>query len=206
MLAQHSSLTNEHYSPPELCNLARAVFDGPIHLDPFSSLRANRLVRAEEYYTERDNGFALPWRGNVWVNAPGGSVRAPDGRKASQPALAWAYLSSQHEAGSVKQACFLAFNLELFRHAQAWPVRQPFDHSVCIFRHRIAYCDQEGAIQESPPHPSALVYLGPHVAKFRATFTREGPFAGYVSTRFTRRSRAKRLSLGTSLRVFILEE
>lgn len=184
MLAQHSSLSNEHYTPPGLCDLVREVFDQEIDLDPCSSAAANTLVRARRYYTEADDGLTLPWAGCVFVNPPGSKRRLPDGERASQAAYWWAHLSSRfREQATISQAAFQIFNLELLRHAQGWNVPQPLDCAMVFFRRRIAYYRKEGdglIPGEQPPHPSALVYLGPHTRRFREAFSREGPFAGYV--------------------------
>lgn len=184
MLAQHSSGSNEHYTPPGLLDLVREVFGQDIDLDPCSCAAANTLVRARRYYTEADDGLTLPWEGTVFVNPPGNKRRLPTGERASQAAYWWAHLSSRFaDHFAVTQAAFQIFNLELLRHAQGWDVKQPLDYAVVFFRRRIEYYRQEdGRLVpgEQPPHPSALVYLGPHTGRFREVFEREGPFAGYV--------------------------
>lgn len=185
MLAHHSNKSTEHYSPPLLCDRARTLMGG-IDTDPASCPLANTLVRATRFYTEEDNGLALPWEGRVWLNPPG----KRKGRE-SQQALWYATLSHRFEMGQVVEACFLCFNLELFRHAQAYAVRQPLDYSVVLFQRRIAYYERQGkrlVRGEDPPHPSALVYLGKRHERLRELFdTRlvgsEDPFAGYVFIR-----------------------
>lgn len=185
LLAQHSSASNEHYTPPDLCDLVRQVFGCEIDLDPASCALANQLVRALRYYTKEDNGLVLPWSGSVFVNAPGEAILvAGEKGRVSQAAFWWAHLATRYAKGAITQAAFVCFNLELLRHTQAWPVSQPLDHAICIFKHRIAYWEYRDGIlvpAEQPTHPSALVYLGPHAKRFREVFTQcEDAFAGYV--------------------------
>ena len=67
-----SSQSVEWYTPPDIINLVKQVL-GTIHIDPASSDRAQQWINAETYYTAKDNGFAKPWRGNLWLNPPYGS-------------------------------------------------------------------------------------------------------------------------------------
>lgn len=185
MLAQHSSRTNEHFTPPGLADLVCETFGHDIELDPASCKDANKLVRAQRIYTVEDDGRSLPWDARtVYNNPPGGEAKTAEGETVSQAALWWATMATRHEADEFEQAAFLCFNLELLRHAQAWPVRQPLEYTVCVFRHRISYYqrNRDGVLvpRNDPTHPSALVYLGPNNDRFRKIFEREGPFAGRV--------------------------
>lgn len=191
MLAQHSKLSNEHYTPPEITDRCRTVMGG-IDLDPASSPAANRLVRADEFFSKEDNGLSLTWEGRVFLNPPGELFLMPatEDRKrerVSQAARWWAQLATSCEKGRVTEAFFLVFNLELFRHALRWEVAQPLAFPTLIFRHRIEYWSRglDGELRpgEAPPHPSALVYLGSHVAEFRSAFDTSDPsdrFGGRV--------------------------
>lgn len=65
----HNSGNNEWYTPLEYIEAARRVL-GVIELDPASSPEANKVVQAETYYTENDNGLEYEWHGKVWMNPP----------------------------------------------------------------------------------------------------------------------------------------
>lgn len=55
-----SQLTDECYTPPWFMDRVH-TFLGGVELDPASCEVANRTVRAERYYTQRDGGLSLPW-------------------------------------------------------------------------------------------------------------------------------------------------
>ncbi len=74
-LIQHSSETNEHYTPVYISGMARHVM-GAIDLDPASNSVANQLVQATKIYAREDNGYPQNWSGRVFLNPPGGSCDA----------------------------------------------------------------------------------------------------------------------------------
>ena len=43
---------------------------GVINLDPASNEIANKVVKAEKYYTADENGLEKTWNGNIWLNPP----------------------------------------------------------------------------------------------------------------------------------------
>ncbi len=59
----------EWFTPREIIESARIVMGG-IDTDPASCAEANRVVRARQYYTLKDDGLTQPWIGNVWLNPP----------------------------------------------------------------------------------------------------------------------------------------
>jgi hypothetical protein len=193
---QHSAKSVEHYGPDYIGGMIRATFDGPINLDPASCTQANLLIGAERYYTEKDNGLILPWFGNVYNNPPGGRIRylartgeLGKGLLVNGAALWYATLVHRFTLGHVSQAIFMIFNLELFRYAQDYQVRQPQTFPICFPKARLDFwkpgpvrrfldIDGQGTPGElaipvpqgSPAHPSALVYMGPNPDRFRDVF------------------------------------
>lgn len=61
--------TVEWYTPEQYWKPIEDFYGGSIDLDPFSN-RGTPNVRAKNHYTVDDNGFRLPWTGNVYVNPP----------------------------------------------------------------------------------------------------------------------------------------
>lgn len=59
----------EWFTPAAYVEPARRVL-GAIDLDPASTPEANTVIKAERFYTRRDDGLTKPWQGRVWMNPP----------------------------------------------------------------------------------------------------------------------------------------
>lgn len=68
---RHSSETAEHFTPEAIVIAARTVMGG-IDLDPATTAAGNKVVRANSFFTAKDNSFLEHWRGRVFLNPPGG--------------------------------------------------------------------------------------------------------------------------------------
>lgn len=162
MIPQHSSATNEHPTPPEVVEAARALL-GHFDLDPASCPEFNERIRATKIYTREDNGLLQPWHGRVFLNPPGGCVRLIDGqwiptkgggRAVSSMWVWWDHLTKQWASGAVERAFFVGFTLEILRLSQRglFPV-QMFPR--CYPRDRLPFKGDD------PTHANVLVYLPP---------------------------------------------
>lgn len=159
MIAQHSSATNEHYTPEIVVEPARKLL-GAFDLDPASCVEANERVKASRIYTITDDGLAQPWRGRVFLNPPGGklkmvgdrwvAVKAGPGKSSMQ--IWWDKLAREWLTGNVTEAFFIAFTLEILRTSQscALPV-QAFPR--CYPSERLPFRG------DAPTHANVLVYL-----------------------------------------------
>ena len=189
-LAQHSSVTTEHYTPSVIVEAARTML-GEIDMDPASCELAQDMVKATAWYGPGsplgEDGLAEPWMGRVFLNPPGGRVTEEyQGMGThSNAALWWARLASSWQKGEVDAAIFIGFTLEILRSAQAMQVPQPLDFPLCVPSSRIAFdtlnrivekkkdkkmirelidpTEPEGVrvSSDSPTHANVIVYLPP---------------------------------------------
>jgi hypothetical protein len=170
----HLTETNEHYTPPDIIAAAIATM-GHIDLDTASCELANRYIKADQYFSKEMDGLNREWYGNVFLNPPGGichdkSTIARYGVKSSQ--AVWAEkLLEEWTDNRVKQAIFVAFNLEISRYCQ-WLDNFPF----CRPYKRIKYCSIDPMTNElrsgqwsntqqkwtdASPHATIIFYLPP---------------------------------------------
>lgn len=116
------------------------------------------------FYSAADNGLRREWHGRVWVNPPGSRAGFVDatGARHHEPAIWWLKLIAEHEAGRVRAAAFLVFNLETLRHVAKYakvPHPTEGDH-VWLFE-RPSYNDATGQkVKGSPAHSAMIALLG----------------------------------------------
>jgi hypothetical protein len=150
MEVHYSSESPEWYTPPHIVSCVLATF-GAIDLDPCSNSLTAPVIPAAAYYTTAENGLAQPWRGRVYMNPPYGRVIAE-----------WvAKLLSEYLAGNVTEAVALVparTDTEWFRCMKAYP--------RCFVAGRLNFSGAEN----SAPVPSAVIYLGPNIARFVQAF------------------------------------
>lgn len=190
-LAQHQSLTDQHFTPPPVVRCARNVL-GRIDLDPASCYEANEhLVQAERYFTEAEDGLSRRWWGNVFLNPPGGWI---DGESSQRVWLE--SLLARWREGEVQRAVFVGFNLEIIR-----MVPEFLTYAFCIPSKRLRYWSWDPEREEirqgqwsekkqrwtdSPSHATAILYLPGEArenVKFCRTFLEIGP-TFYGATRW----------------------
>lgn len=157
----NNSGNNEWYTPPNFIEAARAAMGG-IDVDPASSAVANRIVRAEQFYTTDDDGLRQSWEGRVWMNPP-----------YEQPLIAQfaKAVAAKHEAGEVEQACVLVNNAT----ETAWFQRMlNVASAVCFPRGRVRFLDPQGN-PGAPLQGQAVIYMGSSRDRFTIAFEKEGP-------------------------------
>lgn len=165
---RHSTENNEFATPLWLVEISRTVL-GAIDLDPASSHRVNREVRASRIYTVVENGLLQSrWEGRTFLNCPGGLVdgsgRAvyrktklrhgcdrtgacglPPGHShqdvCSSQVVWWRALCKQWQLGNVPAAFFVGFSLELLQACQDGddPGPHPLSFPHCIPKKRIRF-------------------------------------------------------------------
>ena len=187
-IPQHSSATNEHYTPADVVDRARRVL-GAIDLDPASCPEANAAIKASKIFTRDDDGLRQEWAGRVFLNPPGGllvrdatgawvpcAATGPRGGKAkAAQAVWWDKLVAEYARGAadgVRSAIFVGFTLEILRLSQACAAPVQW-FSRCYPASRLKF---RGA---SPTHANMIVYLHPQdgtdpFAKFHEAFSTLG--------------------------------
>lgn len=152
---------NEWYTPSRYIDGARRVMGG-IDTDPATSEIANRVIGAETWFTESDDGREQEWRGRVWMNPP-----------YAQPLIAdfCDALAEKFKTGEVEQACVLVNNGT----ETAWFQRLlSVASAVALPRGRVRFLDPSGAPSGAPLQGQALIYCGPNWRAFSEEFSADG--------------------------------
>jgi hypothetical protein len=156
-----TAASDEYNTPYPVIYATRAVL-GTIDLDPASNAKAQTVVQATTFYTQADNGLALPWRGTVWLNPP---------YSYAQPFVD--KLLAEYDCGNVSAALLLLNNATDTQYGQSLLKRFP----VCF----VGYGGSQGSRisfwQHDPDEPKKgnryaqmIFYLGPYPMIFAAVF------------------------------------
>ena len=154
----NNSGNNEWYTPAEFIEAAVDVMGG-IDLDPASNPIANKVVKADKYYTAEDNGLDKTWSGNVWLNPPYASDLI--GKFADK-------LLSERE--NYTQAIALVNNAtetEWFNKIVS------IASAVCFPKSRVKFYMPDGKTG-APLQGQAVLYIGENASKFTEVFCKLG--------------------------------
>jgi len=156
-LVNQDSGNYEYYSPPEIIEAVRVVMGG-IDLDPASSVKANQIVKATNFFF--DNGLVRPWLGNVWMNHPFSRVNNP----------LWVNkLVSEYKIGNIYQACCITYAAT----SEKW--FQPlFEYPQCFLSPRTNYYLPDGTKKRGVTKGSVVTYMGANNDWFKECFSRFG--------------------------------
>ena len=120
-LVQHLSLSNEHYTPPELASecirVCKLNYNGLV-LDPASNALANTIIQADTYFTKKQDGLRQCWFGYkiVFCNPPGGKIAGKSVQSTWADKFCEEFRNFSFEVGA-----FICFNQSLaFRHRGLW--------------------------------------------------------------------------------------
>lgn len=147
---------NEWYTPSQYIESARNVM-GEIDLDPASSIIAQKVVRAGQFFTKEQDGLAREWHGRVWLNPP-----------YAQPLIHQFLekLIAESVSGRVEQAIVLTHNST----DTLWFHRlEEIAARICFTKGRIAFVDDEGD-PCAPTQGQAFFYIGDNEDKFSDVF------------------------------------
>ena len=149
----------EYYTPTEIVEMARQVM-GVITLDPFSSVEANKRVKASTFMDIYDDGLSKPWHGNVWMNHPFSRMM----NKACIEKLV-----SEYQSGNIKAACCITFAAT----SEAW-FRPLLAYPQCFIHGRTNYYLSNGEKKTGVTKGSVVTYLGADIDQFRKIFSAIG--------------------------------
>jgi ParB family chromosome partitioning protein len=162
----------EWYSPARVVECARTVMGG-IDLDPASTAKANKFIRATHFYTKEDDGLVQRWGGRLWLNPPGD-------KQGMLPKAFWSKLCQEFVYGDVHEAVYLGFNLEQLVSLQSTTVGElvlspsPLYFPMCVPKRRLAYSRSDGTVVKSNTHGSFISYLGWRPQRFARVFEEIG--------------------------------
>ena len=143
----------EYYTDMKIVNAAREVM-GRINLDPASSRKAQKKIKAEFYLSE--HGLHARWSGNVWLNHPFSRENNP---------LWINKLISEHEKGHLYSACCITYAAT----SEQW--FQPLlDFPQCYLSPRTNYYLPDGTLKKGVTKGSCVTYMGSNIDKFVDVF------------------------------------
>ncbi len=147
----------EWYTPPEYIEAARAVL-GAIDLDPASSKIAQGTVKAERFYTAKDDGLAQEWAGRVWLNPPYSTGLVEKFA---------AKLCGHVGDGSVPAAVMLVNNAT----DTGWfQLAAKSSAALCFPAGRIRFLDEKNQPSGAPLQGQAVLYFGAKPDEFTERF------------------------------------
>jgi hypothetical protein len=165
----------ERYTPPGIIEAARQALGG-IELDPTSCEVANRVVKANRFFSIEDDGLRQDWIArSVWLNPPYANklVSRFVGK-----------LISEYEFGRVKSAVLLTnSNSTEVRWFELAASRSSL---FCFPKRRLKFSSGKGREVTSPGLAQVLFYFGSDVVAFYEAFKHLGWFSHWVSGPDTR--------------------
>ena len=164
----------ERYTPAEYIEMARTVL-GEIDTDPASCKVAQKVVKATEFFTAKDDGLAREWHGRVWLNPPYHRDLAP------------AFIDklvTELDAGRVTAAIMLTNNstdTDWFEAAQRSCQAICFTHGrICFSMPSPAAGVSTPIVMGTPTQGQAFFYFGDDVDRFCEVFCK----VGFIATGF----------------------
>ena len=147
---------NEWYTPPDYVEAARRVL-GCIDLDPASSEKAQKTIRATRFFSAEDDGLTQDWGGRVWLNPP---YAQPLIQQFAEKVVA------EVRAGRISEAIVLTHNYT----DTAWfHLLESACAAICFTRGRIRFVSSSGELA-SPTQGQAFFYFGQRREAFAEVF------------------------------------
>ena len=181
-----SSKSNDWNTPPEYIEAAREVMGG-IGLDPASNEIANRIVRADKFFTEEDDGLSMPWISHsVFLNSPYGKTRNKSNQEIWADKMLREYALHNFGEGILLTKVVPGYEWFDILFCDLQP-------TVCITRGRIAFIRPEWITEDGTVNypkgdnrskaASAFWYIGNDDRKFAKVFRKFGRIIPGICTR-----------------------
>lgn len=169
--------SSEWHTPPHVIEAAREVMQG-IELDPASCKEANMIVRAQRYYTAKDNGLIQEWKArSVWLNPPYGRTLDMKARHQSTIEQFTTKLIQEYETGNIEQAILLVpatIGTNWFIPLWQYP--------LCFHSGKLNFLSPDKHSCYSHAYGTVLAYLGSREQRFIDIFSRYGRIAKAIDT------------------------
>jgi len=159
------------FTPEKYLVAVRKVLGGTISLDPFSSAEANKVVKAEQYFTEKENAFKREWFSSkvgdsknhtVWMNPPYGGGLVSD---------AVNLFLNEYAEKSFSRGIILVNNATETKWFQrALSVAS----ALTLTDHRISFWNSDGKAISGNTRGQAFLYFGETPEDFIQTFSAFG--------------------------------
>ena len=149
----------EWYTPKEYIEAVRDVL-GWISLDPASCEEANEIVKAETFFTKKDDGLSQDWFGRVFLNPP---YNMPLVEQFTARAI------REYENGDMEEAIVLVNNAT----DTGWFQTLLDSYPACFTRGRVKFWTSEGP-NLGARQGQVFFYLGHNPAKFTEVFNQFG--------------------------------
>jgi phage N-6-adenine-methyltransferase len=160
----NNSGENEWYSPGNIVEAARIVM-GNFDLDPASSVIANRIIMADNFYTKDDDGLSQKWFGNIWLNPP-----------YSQPLISQFADAIVNKRNEYNQAIILVNNAT---ETEWFQKIMRISDAACFITGRVKFLDPDLKPNGAPLQGQCILYIGNNVGVFNIQF-------GYLGICMTR--------------------
>ena len=151
----------ELYTPSQYLEMVREVYGGKIDLCPASNAEAQKVAKAEKYFSAKDNGLVQEWHGRIYLNPPYHRDLLPDFIKK---------LHAEIDAGRTKQAILLINNTTDTEAGQS--VLKKCD-AMCFTAGRIKFW-RPGGQTVLPTQGQMFAYYGSHTKRFVDVFSAIG--------------------------------
>ena len=167
--------SNEWYTPAKYIEAARTVM-GAIDLDPASCEVANQVVKAAQYYSEKQDGLTQPWHGRIWLNPPYGKIN-----NRSTIDLWIRKLISAYQSREVEQAILLT----TCDSDNQW-FQLLWNYLICFTNHNVHFFKPiNGVIRKDSRSTqmfgTVFTYIGPNEQAFIDTFRQFGTIAKAIA-------------------------